>query len=64
MQWNQNFNRGVGPASHCAASILWHRATPIIAGWFVGFTWKKTISGVPNHLNYCVILIVYIYLQM
>jgi len=40
-------------------SIFWQRATTVIADWFAGRT-GKTVSFIPNRLNFCVIWITYV----
>jgi len=44
---------------HGPTTFSWQRAMPFIKGWFEGRTWKITISGIRNHLNYWVIVIEY-----
>jgi len=39
--------------------FLLRRATPIIVNWFAAAMEKITI-GIPNHLSYCVVFVVYI----
>ena len=43
--------------SHGYPNFLWQGATPIILGWFPGYTWKIKTSDVPRDLNYFVIFL-------
>jgi hypothetical protein len=50
---------------HGLRTFLLQRVTAVILSWFVGRTWKKRLSVIPNRLDYCVIFRVYIHnLQM
>jgi len=40
------------------STFLSQKATTIIASWFMGFTIKITVTGMPKLLNHCVIFIV------
>jgi hypothetical protein len=44
---------------HLLQNVIWQSAITVILGWFVGRTWKITISDIPNHLSNDVIFIEY-----
>jgi hypothetical protein len=41
--------------SHGYPNFIWQGVTPIILGWFPGYTWKIKTRDVPRDLNYFVI---------
>jgi hypothetical protein len=46
-------------SDHGSPNFLWQRATYVIVDWYAICTWKITLNGIPNRLNYCVIFILY-----
>ena len=46
------------------SELLWQRAKPVILNWFWETCGKITVSYLINHLNYCVICIIYTYLLL